>query len=318
MPTRVFKSTAFAPIAPGRVRTSGYEYHAFPVDSPVPSAGPTPPTPGTVDARLLLVGPGGGGGKFYGGGGSGGDVLPILSIILDTQTSYQVTVGEKGLGATNGAAPRGDGSGVTSFGGLGFTPPAKGGSGGGGGGGPDLGFASGGADITGGGGSPIAAGVTNNGGVGTLTTGGASYYDGADSVAAGGGSSPIHNGGDAPHTGLTGGNGAEGVTDDITGADEVYGSGGGGGQKGNGGGGHGGTNAGFGGAPDGGSDATPNRGGGGGGGGGSLFLGNGGNGADGVVYVRYAGPAMFTGGTITTVGGDTLHEFLTTGSLDPL
>ena len=59
---------------------------------------------------------------------------------------------------------------------------------------------------------------------------------------------------------------------------------------------------------------------GGGGGGGSHYNSNnkGGDGGSGIVVVRYAGDAVFTGGTITTVDGDTVHKFTSSGTLTPL
>jgi hypothetical protein len=36
------------------------------------------------------------------------------------------------------------------------------------------------------------------------------------------------------------------------------------------------------------------------------------------VFVRYAGAAKYTGGTVTTVSGDTVHKFITSGKLRPI
>jgi fibronectin-binding autotransporter adhesin len=62
-----------------------------------------------------------------------------------------------------------------------------------------------------------------------------------------------------------------------------------------------------------GSDGWDNTGGGGGGGGtgGSR---SGGAGGSGIVVVRYSGPQVLTGGVVSTVGGDTVHQFLDTGT----
>jgi hypothetical protein len=38
-------------------------------------------------------------------------------------------------------------------------------------------------------------------------------------------------------------------------------------------------------------------------------------GNDGVVIIRYTGPAVASGGTITSSGGDTIHTFTTSGTL---
>jgi hypothetical protein len=39
------------------------------------------------------------------------------------------------------------------------------------------------------------------------------------------------------------------------------------------------------------------------------------HGNDGVVIIRYTGPAVASGGTITSSGGDTIHTFTTSGTL---
>lgn len=58
---------------------------------------------------------------------------------------------------------------------------------------------------------------------------------------------------------------------------------------------------------------------GGGGGGGSHYNANnkGGDGGSGIVIIRYPGPQKATGGTITTVGGSTIHTFTTSGTFTP-
>ena len=43
-----------------------------------------------------------------------------------------------------------------------------------------------------------------------------------------------------------------------------------------------------------------------------------GGGEAGAALFRYAGPPLFTGGTITTVGTDTLHTFTASGTLQPI
>jgi hypothetical protein len=105
----------------------------------------------------------------------------------------------------------------------------------------------------------------------------------------------------------------------ITGTATYYAGGGGGGLNGAGSGGVGG----LGGGATGGAGAvaatspTPNTGGGGGGGGGvsGSFVGVGTAGASGIVIVSYAGTQKFTGGTITSAGGNTIHTFTTSGTL---
>ncbi len=54
------------------------------------------------------------------------------------------------------------------------------------------------------------------------------------------------------------------------------------------------------------------------GGGGTNFSGPPGFGGSGVVFVRYPGAPLYTGGIITTVGGDTVHQFTASGTLTPL
>jgi hypothetical protein len=59
---------------------------------------------------------------------------------------------------------------------------------------------------------------------------------------------------------------------------------------------------------------------GGGGGGGMLTNSvnyNGGAGGSGVVIISYAGTQKFTGGTVTSSGGNTIHTFNSSGSLVP-
>jgi hypothetical protein len=57
---------------------------------------------------------------------------------------------------------------------------------------------------------------------------------------------------------------------------------------------------------------TANTGGGGGGAGGSS--GDGGAGGSGIVIIRYLGPQLGTGGTVTSAGGYTIHTFTSSGT----
>ena len=57
---------------------------------------------------------------------------------------------------------------------------------------------------------------------------------------------------------------------------------------------------------------TANTGGGGGGGGT-----RGGNGGSGIVIISYAGSQKYTGGTVTSSGGNTIHSFTSSGTLAP-
>ena len=158
--------------------------------------------------------------------------------------------------------------------------------------------------------------------------GGPAYYSGGGGGAGGAG------------TGSTGQpNGGAGVANSILGYTLYWGGGGGGasyslatgGNGGIGGGGGGavgtttggaGFNTGFaggGGAPNAqtntpGGNGGANTGGGGGGGAHYNINNNGGNGGSGIVIVKYYGPPKATGGTITSVGGYTIHTFTTSGT----
>jgi hypothetical protein len=101
-----------------------------------------------------------------------------------------------------------------------------------------------------------------------------------------------------------------------------YFTGGGGGGSGNSG--YGASTPGTGGAGGGGNGGgtlangnagTANTGGGGGGSGQSSSTGSGAAGGSGVVIVSYAGSQRFTGGTVTSSGGNTIHTFTSSGVL---
>jgi hypothetical protein len=183
------------------------------------------------------------------------------------------------------------------------------GGGGGAGGGSATAGASGGS---GGGGTNNGAGGAGTSGQGFA--GGAGYTDSASYGLGGGGGGAGAVGGSAA-SGAAGGNGGVGISSSISGTATFYAGGGGGGgggsgtypagTGGNGGGGNGNSNGS-------GSNATANT---GGGGGGAGSTGSGGLGGSGIVIVSYAGSAKFTGGTITTSGGNTIHTFTSSGTL---
>ena len=108
-----------------------------------------------------------------------------------------------------------------------------------------------------------------------------------------------------------GGAGGAGVASSISGSSVTYAGGGGGGGvtpgAGGAGGGGAGTKSGTAGS------GTANTGGGGGGEGDNA--GTSGNGGSGVVIVSYAGVQRFTGGTVTTSGGNTIHTFTSSSTL---
>ena len=256
-----------------------------------------------VTASYLVVAGGGGGGAGIsgvvegGGGGAGGYRTSTAS--LDPTLSYTVTVGAGGTSNTNGsdsifAATTSTGGGA---GGRNGTTSGSTGGSGGGAGGVTVAGANGNTPST----SPSQG---NNGGSGI----GAPYY----ASAGGGGAGAV--GGTAV---TTPGAGGAGTANNITGSSVTYGGGGGGTQ--------GGTTSGAGGAGGGGAGATSGNGnpgtanlGGGGGAGSSVGSGAGGNGGSGVVIISYAGAQQFGGGVVTSVGGNTIHTFNTSGTLSPI
>jgi hypothetical protein len=238
--------------------------------------------------RVLVVGGGGSGfsiGEATGGGGAGGFIEKTIPLFIASST-YEVFVGAGGIVATGTAsyfnvAP----TVLTAYGGGGANRNARGLDGGSGGGGA--------------GGQVGGNGISGQGFAGGQ---GAGFpFSGGGGGAAGTGSSAAD--------GSAGGPGKE---SDISGVLTYYAGGGGGCNSpaapgGIGGGGAGGlANSGFG------TAGAPNTGGGGGGAGGNSR--RGGAGGSGIVIIRYPGLPIATGGTITSVGGDTIHTFTATGS----
>ena len=282
-----------------------------------------------VTATYLVVAGGGGGGSAGGGGGGG---LVAGSITLGSGSNYTVTVAAGGAGGaskTNGgdttalgftAMGGGSGGGYSSA-----NPGISGGSGGGGGIipiPPGSGTVAGGSSIQN---STYGYGVGFAGG--TSTSDGSTYNG-----SGGGGAGAVGNNGVS-----SAGAGGAGYQSSITGTNLYWAGGGGGGCQltsvggaGGLGGGGGGSQAfsGTGGAgggsalnsgatggvsPSNGGAGGANTGGGGGGGAGSNT--SGGNGGSGVVIVSYAGAPQFSGGVITSSGGNTIHTFYTSGTL---
>lgn len=263
----------------------------------------------TVQA-LVVAGGGGGGGSFGGGGGAGGllysSALPVVA-----GTAYSVTVGGGGVGGIGNSGKGTNGtnsvfSTLTAIGGGGggayssvntYSPGITGGSGGGSATSETLGIVAG------------PAGTTGQG-----NAGGSGY--GRNPYVSGGGGGAGAVGQDAQAN--SGGNGGIGVLYIISGISTYYAGGGGGAGytyangSGFGIGGLGGGGAATGGSNTNGTAGTTNTGGGGGGGG--YSTGTGGTGGSGIVVIRYAGPQKATGGTITTVNGDTVHTFTTSGT----
>ena len=270
----------------------------------------------SVTASYLVVagGAGGGAGLTTGGGGAGAGAggYRTGTASLNPTLSYTVTVGAGGTGATSDGIRGASGSdsvfnAITSTGGGGgsgrSTSSGAGSNGGSGGGATFLG-------TIGAGNTPSTSpSQGNNGGTGDTVGGGGG--------GGGGGASAV-----GTNAGLTtAGNGGAGTASSITGSSVTYAGGGGGGN-------YTGNSAGSGGAGGGGAGAisssagtagTANLGGGGGGGGAGLgVFAAGGNGGSGIVIISYVGAQQFSGGVVTSSGGNTIHTFTTSGTLGPV
>jgi hypothetical protein len=273
----------------------------------------------SISMRYLIVGGGGGGGTTMGGGGGAGGYLAANSIPIMAGT-YPIIVGSGGVGAAPAQTTAGTvGTNSSAFGFIAI---------GGGGGSSNHTTDSAATD----GGSGGGAAPNDLPGLGTQDQGNQGGQGAGNYYPSGGG------GAGAPGTN-TPGNGGIGLSNNILGT-AYYWAGGGGGAGYSGISGNGGLGGGGGGAPNvsggglgGGSalvtgadsqvgtlgDQTNKRGGnggantGGGGGGGShnLTTNNGGLGGSGIVVIRYAGVPRGTGGTLSTVDGDTVHSFTT-------
>jgi hypothetical protein len=243
----------------------------------------------------LVVAGGGGGGSANGASGSGGgagEYLYKTGQTILTGTAYTVDVGINGVGGAttgnsgNGAA--GTQGASSSFnndsavgGGFGVVPnfPGNGGDGGSGGG-ANYPTYSPGSSIA------VSPGLGNSGGAGNTVGGGAGAY------GSGGGGGAAQAG--FPGTTSVAGNGGDGIYNSITGTSTAYAAGGGGGifapsgQYTFGIGGSGGT-GGSSSITNNASDGAPSTGSGGGGGSYSTSTVpyNGGNGAQGIVILRW-------------------------------
>ena len=265
--------------------------------------------------EVLVVGGGGAGGGYGGndgaGGGGAGGLIYNSNFAVTPGTQLAVQVGSGGAGV--GGAARGN-NGINSI----FGALTAIGGGGGGTEGVDRVGKDGGS-----GGGAGGYGV-KPGGLGTAGQG----FAGGDCTGPGDGGGGA---GAAGQSGLTG-IGGIGLAYSISGTSTYYAGGGGAsGDKRNTRGG-GGALGGLGGGGKG-QDATNNTppgngtnatGGGGGGAAGSdpahgagttLTSGAGGS---GIVIVRYPGPQKAIGGTVTSVGGDTIHTFTISGNFTPL
>jgi hypothetical protein len=253
----------------------GYAVHVFSSIGTSTLTLARPGSGGTVEA--LVVAGGGGGGASGGssglaGGGGGGGVL--YNSALSLTSDQTITVGAGGLGPNVGGGQGASGSNSSlgslmvavggGGGGIGATTPTTGGSGGGAG---------------------VSSTTSYSGAAGTSGQGfaGGSSLGGTSSVRAAGGGGGASSSGSSGTSG-TGGAGGSGYSSNISGTYNSYGAGGGGAgaSTGLGGGGVGGDAGASGSAA--GKNAVAATGSGGGGG---YFSGRGGNGADGVVIVRY-------------------------------
>ena len=239
-----------------------------------------------TSVELLLVGGGGGGGWKHGGGGGGGTVVINSSHTLTAATTYAIGVGSGGAGATNTTRIGESGSSTT----FGVITASGGGGGGGGLGGFERGLSGG----SGGGVSPDTTTVPVAGGAECGTTeAGFTYFcnaGGADSQivgykgTGGGGAGGVGQ----PQTTTLGGAGGAGYEASAALGSGFFAGGGGGGSWNGTGDAAGGSGVGGAGSSTGvGGAAVANTGSGGGGGSESAGGYDGGNGADGLVFLRY-------------------------------
>jgi hypothetical protein len=252
-----------------------------------------------IVARILVVGGGGAGANGFGGGGGGAGGFIETTLPIASSTTYTAFVG---AGGGNGTGTQGSPSsnGTSSF--FSAAPSILTAVGGGRGGNEDGG--SGAGSIAGNGGSGGGAGsryFSTSPGAGIVGQG---FAGGSTVFGVGGGGGGASNTGSVGSSGI-GGNGGPGKSSDISGILTYYAGGGGGSgaTTGSGGIGGGGNGAGV--------TGSANT---GGGGGGSTGGNRGGAGGSGIIIIRYSGPQIATGGTVTTVGTDTVHTFTATGS----
>ena len=278
----------------------------------------------TVSADVLIVAGGGGGGgssagSSAGGGGGAGGYLYYTNKTLNSNTTYNITVG---AGGTNSGLIGTDGS-SSSVSGLSL-PTAVGG-GGGGRNQSSLSYGRNGGS-GGGGGAVFSGGGTTYGGTGTSgqgNNGGTGYDSGDVSGQRGGGGGGASGTGQSAPSVNAGGVGGAGTSNSITGSAVIYAVGGSGGSWNS-------TNV----APaqtDGvagswhvGNNAHVSQGDGGGGGGGRNSANSGsqdnfgGNGGSGVVILRMP-TSLYSGTTtgspsVTTNGTDTILTYTSSGT----
>jgi hypothetical protein len=268
-----------------------------------------PKSVGLSTIEVLVVAGGGAGGGRHAGGGGGGGVLYSSAFAVTVGTAYTVTVG---AGGTPGGYGSQGGSGGNSV----FSSLTSVGGGGGGG------YNNGAATVNGltggsGGGGAYAVGLPGGNGSAGSGTAGQGNAGGVGSQAWNGGGGGGAGGGGGNGSGQAGGTGGIGLQYSVSGAATYYGGGGGGCGEG----GPGTLNGGAGGLGGGGAgnstynptQATAGINGLGGGGGGTRD-GAAVAGGSGVVIIRYPGLQKASGGTVTNVGGYTVHTFTSVGT----
>lgn len=272
------------------------------LESYMPTVGWKTVTSDSFSVEILIVGGGasggysGGNGYEAGGGGAGGLLYygaetPFTgaAVTLNPGTSYTVIIGAGGAG-TNSTTANGSNSSFHTF-------TAEGG----GSGGNNNNSATGYPGASGGGGlqaNPGGAGKSGQGYPGGNGTG--------SRAGGGGGAGGPGGNGDNPNLG-----GGYAAVYGISGTNIQYAGGGSGGNAANT------TTQGGGGiaGPSGTNHATiANRGSGGGGSNPGGPTGSGGTGSSGVVILRYLGTQKASGGTITSIGGYTVHTFTGSGT----
>ncbi len=266
----------------------------------------------SVAATYLQVAGGGAGGGLYWGGGGGAGGLLTGSVSLNPATTYTIVVGAGGANSSGtGVGFSGSNSTITGTG-ISITASV------GGGGGAYAAAGANGGSGGGGGSSPAQSGGSGTSGQGNA--GGTGSAGAAQGYSCGGGGGAGAVGSNA--SSAQGGAGGIGSTSSISGTSTYYAGGGGGGVRTGTGGTGGSGGGGNGGAGDGGSNngfpGTANTGGGGGGGGGAGAAEIGGAGGSGIVIISYVGVQKFSGGVVTSSGGNTIHTFTTSGTLGPI
>ena len=281
----------------------------------------TPPSTLREIDLLVVAGGGGGGSRHAGGGGAGGLINSTSVAISGTDLSISIGSGGAGGAATGSAGNEGANGSNSQVSGSGITTRTA------------IGGGGGGYNVTSGSGGSSGGGGCCGQGLGTPTsgqgkTGSAGIYGGGGYVGGGGGgasgtggattSSQAGNGGAGLAISWISSNAQSALSVGEVSGSEIFFAGGGGGSTNNVGtagiGGKGGGGAGSG-TTAAGTDATPNTGGGGGGGGlNGGGASKGGDGANGVVVIRYLIPVAQFDASNYTAGTTTWANSITGGT----